>query len=77
MQLILTQTWVLSDEHSASSYGKPVLVERDTGEAYGPRDILEPYPSWGVIPGRAAVQRMNKRKPFTEDEQAFIDRFYV
>ena len=31
----------LTTEHSASSYGKAVLVDRETGEAYGPADLLE------------------------------------
>lgn len=27
-------------EHSASSYGQPVLVEDETGIAYGPNDLI-------------------------------------
>ena len=33
----------LTNEHAASSRGIPVLVDRSTGEAYGPHDILQ----WG------------------------------
>lgn len=31
--------WKLTTDHSASSYGIPVLVDRH-GEAYGPADII-------------------------------------
>ncbi len=58
----LTQSWVLSDEHSASSYGQPVLVHRPTGDAFGPGDIVQPYPSWGRMLAKAAVLRMARIK---------------
>jgi len=32
--------WRLTTDHSASSYGQPVLVDPD-GNAYGPGDILK------------------------------------
>ena len=31
----------LTMDHAASSYGQPVLVDRETSEAYGPADLLE------------------------------------
>ena len=34
------ERYVLSTEHSASSYGQPVLVDTETREAYGRGDIL-------------------------------------
>lgn len=39
MILELFNGWTLSTEHAASSYGIPVLVDRN-GEAYGPADII-------------------------------------
>ena len=36
----LYERYVLSTEHSASSYGRPVLVDTETREAYGRGDIL-------------------------------------
>lgn len=45
MQVNLSGSWELSTDHAASSYGQPVLVNRATGEAFGPGDILKPYPS--------------------------------
>lgn len=32
--------YILTTEHSTSSYGIPVLVDTTTGEAYGQGDIL-------------------------------------
>ena len=40
MKTILAPSWILTTDHSASSYGQPVLVYRATGEAYGPSDII-------------------------------------
>ncbi len=46
MKIQLTPSYELTNEHSASSYGRPVLVNRGSGEAYGPGDIVRAYPSW-------------------------------
>ena len=73
----LTPSWSLTDEHSASSYGQPVLVQKDNPEAYGPADIVRCYPSWTFQPASLAVGRMGKLKRFSEDEKAFIRRFEV
>jgi hypothetical protein len=35
------ERFYLTTEHSASSYGIPVLVDRETGEAIGPADLIE------------------------------------
>ncbi|MFW6113399.1 MAG: hypothetical protein ACOC78_00555 [Actinomycetota bacterium] len=32
--------YILTTEHSASNYGIPVLVDTETGEAYGKGDTL-------------------------------------
>ena len=40
MKIYLSQSWELSDEHSASIEGRPVLVNKKSGEAYGPGDII-------------------------------------
>jgi len=65
----------LSNEHPSSSYGKPVLVNEDTGEAYGPGDLMKLNPSGGYVPGYLAVRKIAEGRPFTEDEIAFIDKF--
>jgi len=71
----LTPSWILTDEHSASSYGQPVLVGMATGEAYGPGDIIRAYPSWSFAPASMAVERMTKTTRLAEDEGFFVDRF--
>ena len=75
MQITLAPSWILTTDHAASSYGQPVLVHRSTGEAYGPGDILVPYPSWGYMPAGAAVARFAKRKHLDADGAALVEKF--
>jgi len=35
-----SKKYILTTEHAASSYGQPVLVDTETGQAYGRADIL-------------------------------------
>jgi hypothetical protein len=59
MHVQLSPSWMLTTEHAASSYGIPVLVGPGRpGDAYGPGDILEAYPCFGLLPGRLVVQRL-------------------
>ena len=58
MVLRLCGRWQLSTEHPASSNGVPVLVRRETGQAFGPSDIVELYPSYGLLPARRGVARL-------------------
>lgn len=77
MKVTLTPSFMLSNEHASSSYGQGVLVRRDSGEAFGPADVLQPYPSWPWMTGAQAVERMlrTKAKKFTEAERAFVRAF--
>jgi hypothetical protein len=75
MKVTLSPSFELTNEHAASSYGQPVLVRRATGEAFGPTDILKPYPSWGFMLARDAVKRMVATKKPTKAEQAMVDSF--
>ena len=80
MEIVLSPSWILTDEYSSSSYGKPVLVHRAAeGQAYGPGDIVNPYPSWGLQPASHAVKRFLKinQGKMTEDENAFGQRFFL
>jgi hypothetical protein len=77
MKLHLTPSWTLSDEHATSSYGKPVLVDRETGEAYGPGDIVQILPGGGYIPGYIAVRAFTEGESFSAEELAFIDLFLL
>ena len=75
MEIVLKPSWILTTDHSASSYGQPVLVNRGSGEVYGKGDIVKPYPSWDYTPARMAVLRMMKSKELSEDEKQFCGRF--
>jgi hypothetical protein len=75
MKISLTPSFELTNEHSASSYGQLVLVNRDTGEAFGPADIIKPYPSWSYMPAAKAVERMAAKKKLTDEERSFVERF--
>lgn len=33
-------TWRYTTDHASSSYGQPVLIDDETGAAYGPGDLL-------------------------------------
>jgi hypothetical protein len=68
MRVNLAPSWDLTTDHSASSYGQPVLVNRGTNEAYGKGDILEAYPSWGYMSAAAVVERLAKIKGLLSDE---------
>jgi hypothetical protein len=77
MKLYLTPSWILSDEHLASSYGKPVLVDQETGKAYGPDDILQVNPGGNPVPGYLVVRALIEGESFSVEEVAFIDRFIL
>jgi hypothetical protein len=55
--IVLAPSWALSANHSASSYGVPVLVNRSTGDAFGPADIVAPG-GRNHQPARMFVHRM-------------------
>lgn len=75
MKVTLSPSWELSTDHAASSYGQPVLVNRATGEAYGPGDIVRPYPSHGSTTAAEAVRRLAKTARLDADGQALVARF--
>jgi hypothetical protein len=75
MKVTLTPSFELTTEHAASSYGQPVLVDRGTGLAYGPANIIVPYPSWGHMLARDAVKRMAATKKLGKKEQQLVNSF--
>jgi hypothetical protein len=79
MQIILSPSWVLTDEHSSSNSGIPVLANRETGEAYGPEDTLRAYPSPGLVPAARVVDRLlgRKKEELTEEEKVFVRAFFL
>jgi hypothetical protein len=75
MEVKLTASYVLTDEHSKSSLLMPVLVNMRTNDAYNPSDALEAYPAWGKLQARDVVKRMVNGKNFSDPEKFFIERF--
>jgi len=75
MKVRLTATWELTDEHSASSKGQPVLVCRRTGEKFGPGDIMEPYANWGLKPAAVHAAQISSMKKLSDEEKEFVQRF--
>jgi hypothetical protein len=53
--LLLAPSWLLTTHHARSNCGKPLLVHRPTGDAYGPDDLVE----FGIeiMPARMLVAR--------------------
>jgi len=75
MNVKLSPSWTLTTEHAASSYGQPVLVHRTDGVAFGPGDIVKPYPSYGYMTAAAAVQRLAKTARLGVKGKALVGRF--
>lgn len=69
------KSWELTTDHTASSYGQPVLVNRTTKDAYGAGDIVQAYPSWGFTLAADAVRRMAATAELTPDQTNIVNRF--
>lgn len=72
MQHNLTPSYQLTTDHSASSHGVPVLVQRSTGQAYGPADLAVFYESYGLTTAAYFVLRLLKTNPTAKEA---IQRF--
>ena len=79
MQIILSPEWMLTDEHTASNEGVPVLANRETGEAYGPEDRVLVYPSASWVTAVKAVDMLlgMGRREYTEEEKVFLRAFFL
>lgn len=76
MQVQLTPSWLLTDEHSSSSYGQPVLVNKHSPDkTFGPGDFVRCYPNWPFQPAGIAVARLGTLGNRTTAEIAFIGKF--
>lgn len=64
MHVQLTPSLKLTTEHAACRYGIPVLLAGPYPQAFGPKDILTAYPSWGPGPAAVAVKRAYATQPF-------------
>ena len=74
METTLAPSWTLSTDHASSSYGQPVLVNRHTGTAYGPGDVLQ-IGGLGWGPARQHAQRLGRAAQLDDDGRAMLDKF--
>ena len=75
MKITLAPSWELSDEHAASRGGQPVLVDRDTGDAYGPGAGVQIYPTMGWMPAALGVRRLAQAADLDEEGRGLVARF--
>jgi hypothetical protein len=71
----LSANYCLTTEHAASRCGQPVLVYRPTGEAFGPGDVMQAYPSWGFMPALHVAIRLAERSRLDDTDRATLDAF--
>jgi hypothetical protein len=79
LHIILSPSWILTDEHRAANEGVPVMVNRKTNEAYGPADTISVYPSSRSIPASRAVNILleHTKMELTKEETAFMRAFFL
>lgn len=70
----LAPSWILTTEHAQSSDGMPLLVNGQ-GEAFGPAELIQPYPSGGYMLAAAAVARMAKTREMSDAQRQFVESF--
>ena len=75
MTVTLSPTWILSDAHATASYGQPVLINGETGEAYGPSDMVQLYPSHEPIIAKLAVMHLVRTLNLSAAERQAVSRF--
>jgi hypothetical protein len=75
MKVTFSRVWDLSDEHAMSRDGRPVLVNRSTGDAKGPEDLVAASPFWGVLPAARLVAQLAKTVRLNAGEKALVERF--
>jgi hypothetical protein len=75
MKAILSPEWELSTVNPASRDGRPVLVNRSTWQAFGPRDQVRLYPSQGYEKAADAVARLAETAKLTVGGDTLVARF--
>ena len=75
MKALLSPSWELSTEHPASRHDQPVLVNRSTGEAFGPGEVFTLSPTHGDTLAADGVRRLAKTAHLTVKGRALVARF--
>ena len=68
----LTPSYFLTD-----SEGHLSVLERSTGNHFGPNDIVSWYPSWGLQPCRLSVQRAAAILSLSPEESDAVSKFCI
>jgi len=71
----LSPSWIITTEHAKSHDGYGVLVNRQTGEAFGPDDTLQAYASLGPQTAAKVVERLARGARLGEKERELVARF--
>ncbi len=79
MILGLNDYWDLSNEFGRLRRGPVVLVNKGSGETYGPGDLVLVEPSGEYIPAVRVVDRIlqSREKTLTEEERVFVRNFFL
>ena len=75
MKATLTPSWELTTEHAAASDARPVLVNRTTGEAFGPGALVRLSECKALIPAALVVRRLAQAADLDEQARALVARF--
>jgi len=71
MRVTLTPSYYLTDELGDS----PRLVQRQSGQDYGPDDIVQLYQSWDLEPARQSVRRAAAVAPLQARDLSLVSAF--
>ncbi len=75
MKATLSRNWELSTDDPGSSFGQPVLVNRITGQTFGPGDRVKTDPNYGYGKAADAVARLAETAKLDTDGEALVARF--
>ena len=75
MNATLSPSWELTDDRAASRDGQPILVDRTTGEAFGPGDLVRLHERQGRIPAALAARRLAVAAELDTAEWGLVARF--
>jgi hypothetical protein len=75
MKVILAPSWALSNEYPASPYGRPVLVYRSTGRAFGPGDFVQACALDPYAPAAKVVARLAQTLTLDADATELVAHF--
>ena len=76
-RLRLSDQWILTTEHPASSHGEPMLVYSQDGVAYKWGDIVSRTPNDGYLSATDLVDNLLWGPGLSETELELVRRFHL